>query len=103
MRPIPHVAVLIETSRAYGRGLLEGVARYVRERGPWSIYFRPQALGEPPPAWLRTWKGDGILARIDDRRMARVVRATGLPAVDLRGRLPDLGLPRVGVDNATLT
>jgi LacI family transcriptional regulator len=102
MRPVPHVAVLIETSRAYGRGLLEGMARYVRERGPWSIYFRPHGLGEPPPPWLRGWKGDGILARIDDRRMARAVLATGLPAVDLRGRLPDLGLPRVGVDNRAL-
>ncbi len=102
MHHIPHVAVLIETSRAYGRGLLEGVARYVRERGPWSIYFRPHGLGEPPPAWLRGWQGDGILARIDNRETARAVRATGLPAVDLRGRLPGLGLPRVGVDNGVL-
>lgn len=102
MRTTPHVAVLIETSRAYGRGLLEGVARYVREHGPWSIYFRPHGLGEPPPSWLRRWKGHGILARIDNRETARAVRATGLPAVDLRGRLPDLGLPRVGVDNGVL-
>lgn len=102
MRQVPHVAILIETSRAYGRGLLEGVAWYVREHGPWSIYFRPHGLGEPPPSWLRSWKGHGILARIDDRRMARVVRATGLPVVDLRGRLPGLGLPRVGVDNGVL-
>src|SRR5262245_43154086 len=102
MRTTPHVAVRIETSRAYGRGLLEGVARYVREHGPWSIYFRPHGLGEPPPSWLRAWKGHGILARIDDRRTARAVRATGLPAVDLRGRLPGLGLPPVGVDNRVL-
>ncbi|HXG10337.1 MAG TPA: DNA-binding transcriptional regulator [Gemmataceae bacterium] len=102
MRKIPHVAVLIETSRAYGRGLLEGVARFVRENGPWSIYFRPHALGEPPPPWLRRWKGDGILVRIDNRETARAVRATGLPAVDLRGRVPGLGLPRVGVDNRVL-
>src|SRR5262249_42211890 len=82
------------------RGLLEGLAQYVRARGPWSIYFRPHGLGEPPPPWLRSWKGDGILARIDDQRMARAVRATGLPAGDLRGRLPGLGLPRLGVANA---
>src|SRR6266545_727872 len=103
MRKVPHVAVLIETSRAYGRGLLEGVAEYVRAHGPWSIYFRPHGLGEPPPPWLRTWQGHGILARIDDERMARAVRATGLPVIDLRGRLPNLGLPRVGVDNAAVT
>src|SRR5262245_61145864 len=44
--PIPHVAVLIETTRAYGRGLLEGVAEYVRAHGPWSIDFTPRGLGE---------------------------------------------------------
>jgi LacI family transcriptional regulator len=103
MAKTPHVAVLIETSRAYGRGLLEGVARYIREHGPWSVYFKPQGLGEPPPAWLKHWQGDGILARIDDLRLARAVVATKLPAIDLRGRLPDLGLPRVGVDNAGIT
>jgi LacI family transcriptional regulator len=98
-RWIPHVAVLIETSRGYGRGLLEGVARYNRERGPWSMYFEPHGLNDPPPKWLKGWKGDGILARINDQRMASVVTATGLPVVDVRGRLADLGLPFIGVNN----
>lgn len=101
-RTPPRVAVLIETSRAYGRGLLEGVAEYIHAHGPWSIYFRPQALGEPPPPWLRRWQGDGILARIDDRRLARAVQTTGLPVIDLRGRIPDLGFARVGVDNRAI-
>jgi LacI family transcriptional regulator len=99
-RRVPHVAVLIETSRGYGRGLLEGVARYNREHGPWSMFFEPHGLDDPPPKWLRTWKGDGILARINDARMARLVAATGLPVVDVRGRLIDLGLPFIGIDNA---
>ena len=102
MGTVPRVAVLIETSRAYGRGLLQGIARYLRDHGPWSLYFKPQGLGEPPPTWLRSWRGDGILARIDDLRMARAVKAAGVPAIDLRGRLPGLGLPRVGVNNSVL-
>jgi hypothetical protein len=28
-----HVAILIETSRAYGRGLIRGISRYNAERG----------------------------------------------------------------------
>jgi LacI family transcriptional regulator len=99
MKRTKHVALLIETSREYGRGLLRGVTSYHREQADWSIYFKPQGLGAPPPPWLAGWKGDGILARIDDRRMARAVQATGLPAVDLRGALDDLGLPAIGVDN----
>jgi len=96
---IRHVALLIETSREYGRGLVRGVTQYHRERGNWSIYFKPQGLGDAPPAWLKSWKGDGILARINDRRMADHVLGTGLPVVDLRGALGDLDVPLLGVDN----
>src|SRR5262245_12231777 len=99
MRQLPHVALLIETSRGYGRSLLHGVIRYQREHRPWSIYFQPQALGAPPPSWLKNWHGDGILARIEDRAMARAIRRTGLPALDLRFSVPRLGLPGVGIDN----
>jgi LacI family transcriptional regulator len=93
------VVVLIESSRAHGRGLLRGVARYNRECGPWSIYFEPQGLDDPPPPWLKHWSGDGILVRICDRRMAQAVLRTGKPVVDLRGVLPDLGIPVIGIDN----
>jgi LacI family transcriptional regulator len=98
-RSMPHVAVWIETSRGYGRGLIRGVANYVRRHGPWSIYFTPHGLREPFSTWLSGWKGDGILARIDDRRMARMFRAKKLPLIDLRGRLPGLCIPTVGLDN----
>lgn len=99
MARIPHVALFIESSRAYGRSLLQGVVRYQRAHGPWSIYFQPHDLDAAPPRWLKGWRGDGILARINDRRMAQAVLRTGLPAVDLRFSVPDLGLPAVGIDN----
>jgi LacI family transcriptional regulator len=99
MRHLPHIALLIETSREYGRGLLRGVARYHQEHGPWSIYFEPHGLNDPPPSWLKNWRGDGILARIDNQRTADVILATGLPAVDVRGALDQLPVPFVGLDN----
>jgi LacI family transcriptional regulator, galactose operon repressor len=102
MGHLPHIALLIETSREYGRGLLRGVARYHQEHGPWSIYFEPHGLNERPPSWLKSWRGDGIIARIDDRRTADLIMATGLPAVDVRGALPDLPLPFVGLDNRAI-
>ncbi|TWT35390.1 Xylose operon regulatory protein [Posidoniimonas corsicana] len=99
MQKTPHVALLIETSREYARGLLRGVATYLRERGPWSIYFEPHGLDDPPPDWLVDWKGDGILARVNSREMADEILATGIPAIDLRGALVGLELPFIGVDN----
>ena len=96
----PRVALLVETSREYGRGLLRGIIRYQRKHGPWSISFQPHGLGEPPPTWLRTWKGDGILARINDAATSRAVTRLGVPVIDLRASLPGLDLPVVGIDNS---
>jgi LacI family transcriptional regulator len=89
----------VETSREYGRGLLRGVIRYQHEHGPWSVYFKPQGLGAPVPPWLGAWHGDGILARIDDHRMARALAQTSVPVVDLRNALPGLGFPTVAISN----
>jgi LacI family transcriptional regulator len=94
-----HVALLIETSREYARGLLRGVARYLQEHTRWSVYFEPHGLDSPPPKWLPKWQGDGILVRINNRQMADAILRTGIPAVDLRGALPTPGIPFIGVDN----
>jgi LacI family transcriptional regulator len=97
-----HVAVLIEASRSYGRGLLEGVTRFHQEHGHWSIYFEPHGIDDPPPPWLRRWSGDGILVRVNNARMARAVQDTGLPAVELRIRLPQRNWASVGVHNLSV-
>ncbi len=86
------VALLIETSNAYARGLLQGVVHYIREHEPWSFYLMEQGRGDDPPPWLARWKGDGIIARIETPRIAAAVVRAALPAVDLSaGRLvPEL-------------
>lgn len=93
------VALLVETSREYGRGLLRGIGRYQSERGPWSLYFEPRGLRELPAAWLGDWDGDGILVRADDRALADAVVRSGIPAVELRFTFTDLPLHSVGIDN----
>lgn len=100
MTRVRRVALLIESSGGFGRELIEGIARYSREHGPWSMYFEPHDLDMLPPRWLIRWKGDGIIVRLNDSRMLRAVRATGLPAVDVRGRFPGRDpLPVVGCNN----
>lgn len=98
--PVPRrVALLIEATNAYARGLLLGVARYNHERAGWTIYFEPRALDEPPPRWLKGWKGDGILARIGNVRTARAVLAARVPVVELRRILRLPGIPAIGPDH----
>jgi LacI family transcriptional regulator len=82
---IPKVALLIESSRTYGRGILRGIARYARVNGHWSIYSQERELHSGIPGWLKEWKGDGIIARIEDRRMANALLHLGHPVVDVLG------------------
>src|SRR5438270_10941379 len=96
----PQIALLIESSRGYGWGLLRGVADYVREHGPWSVYLQRHSLYDFPPRWLASWHGDGILARVENPQLASAIRSRAVPCVDLRGRLPDLGMPALLTDDA---
>lgn len=82
---IPRVALLIESSRTYGRGILGGIARYAHVHGPWSIYLQERELHSGIPEWLKSWKGDGIIARIEDRHMANALLRLGYPLVDVLG------------------
>jgi len=82
---IPKVALLIESSRAYGRGILRGIARYAHANGPWSIYSQERELHSGIPGWLQRWKGDGIIARIEDQRVAKALLRLGHPVVDVLG------------------
>ena len=79
----PRVALLVETSNEYGRGIVRGVSRYVREAGPWSLHLVEQGRGAVPPPWISSWEGEGIIARVENEAVAAGVRATGLPVVDV--------------------
>ena len=98
----PHVALIIETSLGSGRDILRGVARYVREHEPWALYHEPHGLEASVPQWLRRWNGDGIIARIQTRRIAQQLAASGIPVVDVLGVVPELAFPLVSVDNIAI-
>lgn len=97
-----HVALLIETSRTYARDMLRGVKRYVTENGDWSLFLEMRALDSPPPPWLATWKGDGVLSRTGGRETADVLRRLSAPVVELRASQFGLDFPFVGVDNQAI-
>lgn len=80
MSVVPKIALLLETSNEYGRGLLRGIVRYARLNGPWSISVSPGHLGQALPR-AKTWQGHGIITRIRSTAMARAIRASGLPVV----------------------
>ena len=42
MSKVPKVILLIEKSRAFGRGLLHGIVQYSNLHGPWLFYMEPE-------------------------------------------------------------
>ncbi len=92
------VAVLVEMSRAHGRGMLEGISRYSHQHGPWAIYHHERTLRDGVPAWLASWDGDGIIARVETRGAIQRIRRLGLPTIDLFSWYSPPGVPTLKVD-----
>lgn len=105
MAKIPKVMLLLEKSRAYSRGLLHGIAKYSRLRGPWMFYEEPpfymNAGGEKRPLnQLKDWEVDGIIMR-DTEKTQRIV-SMGVPTVvaDLREEFS--GSPIITTDDLAI-
>lgn len=100
----PHyrVALVIETSNAYARNLLRGVIDYTREHRDWSITLWEHGRGDTPPDWLRTWNGDGIIARIETKPIADAVTRLGIPTVDVSSARLLPHLPWIETDDVAI-
>ena len=99
----PRVALLIETSNSYGRELLLGIQHWQRAHGPWALRLVEQGRGADVPRWLRDWPGQGIIARVESARIARALRETGLPVVDVSAALEPSPFPQVVTDSRLVT
>ena len=77
------VALLVETSNAFSRELLSGIRDWIRFNQSWAIHLSEQGRGNQPPAWLKQWKGDGIIARVETKEIARAVSKTRVPVVNV--------------------
>jgi LacI family transcriptional regulator len=77
---VPQVALLLETSTEYGRGLLRGILRYSRLHGPWSLHVAPGHLDQVLPK-AKSWSGTGIIARVRSPEIEKLIRSTRLPFV----------------------
>jgi LacI family transcriptional regulator len=91
------VALCIDTTSIYGRGLLSGIAAYVETYRSWSLFIDANATGHYARDWLRNWQGDGFLGFIKDPAMVQQLHRARIPAVLAYDS--DLPLPQVGNDN----
>ncbi|MBI9071135.1 MAG: hypothetical protein JEY94_06035 [Melioribacteraceae bacterium] len=62
MNNLKKVILLVETSRAFGRDLLNGIVRYSGIHSPWTFYRDPRGLKSAIPN-IEKWDADGIIMR----------------------------------------
>ena len=102
MGDMPHVILLMYPYAGLDRGMLEGVVRYARAHGPWIFHLAGEEPGLPVPEMeaissltqedarrrvslpdLRRWDVAGIIGRLQNRQIARMVLKSGVPVIGL--------------------
>ena len=101
------ILVLVETSRGYGRGVIEGISRFSQECNEWSIYFEDAGLDgfrtiRQSAITRRNW--DGVISRSTTRLLSTKLKATGIPMVELLAPIKPKGVfPDVITDYETVS
>ncbi|QEF98303.1 Xylose operon regulatory protein [Stieleria maiorica] len=95
---VKKVALLIESSRSYGRRLLRGISLYSRTRGSWSLLHQEMTMGDSVPDWILRADVSGVIARVDTHNIGPL-KKLGLPIVDVLCSRSNLGIPQVETDD----
>lgn len=97
--PLRQVALIMNVNKPYDRKIIGGIARYVHSIGQWSLYVEEDPLSKIPD--LNQWKGDGIIADLDDERVVKAVGGASVPIVGVGGAAQREGddMPYVTTNN----
>jgi len=93
------VAVLVETSSAYGRGLIRGLSEYSRQNPELVLQLEETGPIRVVPGWLSQWTGHGLIARVETSEIAQELLAKNVPIVNVAGRRLSESIPHVDTDN----
>ncbi|MCA9136083.1 MAG: DNA-binding transcriptional regulator, partial [Planctomycetales bacterium] len=97
-RTRPRIALLVETSRSYGRELLRGIARFGGTVSNWTLLHQEMSIDETLPQWVMASKVQGVIARVDDHNID-ALRTLRVPIVDVRCSKMFDGVPQVETDD----
>jgi LacI family transcriptional regulator len=93
------VALVVETSKAYGRGVLRGISSWLHQNRHWTIAIDERGLDDPAPDWLARWGGQGVITRLGEEALPPEWRGPARPVVFLRRVLATDPLPGVYTDD----
>lgn len=96
------IGLFVDASRAYGRGIFEGVAAFVENREDWVILTHARPEVNALPAWIKKSRLDAIIAYIPNRTLHRSIQELGIPAVDVHGRYRSPSIPLIESSAASI-
>ena len=105
MPATPKVILLIDTARAYGRGLLRGIAKYSDLHGPWIFYWRAPFYRETGRekitlSELKDWGADGVIIR--EQKKTKEIISMGLPTIVAPWKEPFPGVANIITDSVAI-
>ena len=102
MKKPKQIGLLVDASRAYGRGICRGVATFAETREDWLILAHERPELDELPGWLKKARLDGLIAYIPNRRMHEKIAALDIPVVDVHGRCRNPRIPVIESDDAAI-
>ncbi len=77
------VALILSVNKPYDRKVVAGIDRFTRTHRSWTLYVEDEPLAKIPN--LRRWRGQGIIADLDDPQALEVVIGLKIPVVNIWG------------------
>ncbi|MGB2091899.1 MAG: substrate-binding domain-containing protein [Akkermansiaceae bacterium] len=98
MKEAKRIAVLVDTSTGWGRRMVRGIGNYALKQQGWQISVEPRGIGEQA-SLPEGWQGDGVIARVSNKKLNEELVAFGKPVVNVSGiELQGVDFPRVNFD-----
>lgn len=94
------IALLMGQDAGFHRQVLLGIRAYAGRNKRWLFHNAPPTRAVIAP--LKEWNPHGIIAHLDDEKVAREILKLGKPVVDTACVLEGLGIPVVDVDHVAV-
>ncbi len=91
------IGLVFAYSLGYYRDILRGIKAFAESRPSW--IFTPIDPAPSAVTSLRALDHDGLIAHIFDHALADALLAYGKPVINVSGVLPELPIPRIGVNH----
>lgn len=96
------VALLIETSTTWGRGLIRGIARFAHQEAHWALTVEPRGTYEKPTLPYN-WQGDGVIGRFTSHEIIASITKVQVPAINVSQiSIPGSPFPKVTTNESTV-